>query len=112
MSELLDITTKVLSDKLAKDITVIDMTAVNPYTDYFVICTANNVRQASALADYVEEEAEKHGFAVRMKEGTGGSTWVLIDLGEIVVHVFTQETRDLYRLEALWADQPQTSYAG
>ena len=111
MSELLDITTKTLSDKLAKDIVIIDMQAVNPYTDYFVICTANNVRQAGSLADYVEQEAEKNGYNVRTKEGTEGSTWVLIDLGEVVVHIFTEETRKQYRLEALWADQPQSAYS-
>lgn len=110
MSELLNLTVKTLSDKLASDITVIDMRAANPYTDYFVICTASNVRQASALADYVEEEAEKNGYGIRTKEGSGGSTWVLIDLGEVVVHIFTEETRKQYRLEALWADQPQSTY--
>ncbi len=112
MSELLDITTKTLSDKLARDIVIIDMQAVNPYTDYFVICTANNVRQAASLCDYVEQEAEKNGYNVRTKEGTDGSTWVLVDLGEVVVHIFTEETRKQYRLEALWADQPQSVYEG
>lgn len=107
MSELLDLTIKTLNDKLAKEIVVIDMKEVSPYTDYFVICTANNVRHASSLADYVEDEVEKKGYTVRAKEGTGGSTWVLIDIGEVVVHIFTEETRELYRLEKLWADQPQ-----
>ena len=106
MSELLNITTKILSDKLARDITVIDMTAANPYTDYFVICTANNARQAGALADYTEDAAEKNGYHVRMKEGVD-SPWVLVDIGEVVVHIFTEDARKQYRLEALWADQPQ-----
>lgn len=110
MSELLNLTEKTLSEKLASDITVIDMRAVNPYTDYFVICTASNVRQAAALADYVEDAAEKNGYSVRTKEGTSGSTWVLMDLGEVVVHIFTEEARKQYRLEALWADQPQSVY--
>ncbi len=110
MSELLDLTTKTLSEKLAKDIVIMDMKQVSPYSDYYVICTANNVRHASSLADYVEDEVEKNGFTVRTKEGTGGSTWVLLDIGEVVVHIFTEETRNIYRLEALWADQPQTRY--
>lgn len=107
MSELLDVVTKTLSTKLAKDITVIDMRKVNPYMDYFVICTANNIRQASALADYVEQAAAAKGYDVRAKEGVGQSSWVLIDLNEVVVHIFTEETRKQYRLEALWGDQPQ-----
>ncbi len=107
MSELLNVVTKTLSDKLAKDITVIDMMAANPYTDYFVVCTANNPRQAAALADYTEEEAEKHGYHVRMKEGVS-TPWALVDIGEVVVHIFTEDARKQYRLEALWADQPQT----
>jgi ribosome-associated protein len=107
MSELLDIVTDTLSKKLARDITVIDMRGVNPFMDYFVICTAGSVRQAGSLADYVEQAAEEHGFEVRSKEGVGDSTWVLIDLNDVVVHIFTEEARKQYRLEALWGDQPQ-----
>ena len=110
MSELLDLTVKTLSDKLAKDIVTVDMRAVSPYTDAFVIATAANVRQANALADYVQDAAEKQGYEVKSREGTSGSTWVLLDLGEVVVHIFTDETRKQYRLEELWADQPQQRY--
>ncbi len=110
MSELLDLTVKTLSDKLAKDIVTVDMRAVSPYTDAFVIATAANVRQANALADYVQDAAEKQGYEVKSREGTSGSTWALLDLGEVVVHIFTEETRKQYRLEELWADQPQQRY--
>lgn len=110
MSELLDLTVKTLSDKLAKDIVTVDMRAVSPYTDAFVIATAANVRQANALADYAQDAAEKQGYEVKSREGTSGSTWVLLDLGEVVVHIFTEETRKQYRLEELWADQPQQHY--
>ncbi len=109
MSELLDITTKTLSDKLAKNIVVVNMQAATPYTDYFVICTAGSTRQAGALADYVSQEAEKNGYRVKSQEGNGDSNWVLLDLGEVIVHIFTAETRQQYRLEELWADQPQTT---
>ena len=106
----MDLTVKTLSDKLAKDIVTVDMRAVSPYTDAFVIATAANVRQANALADYVQDAAEKQGYEVKSREGTSGSTWVLLDLGEVVVHIFTEETRKQYRLEELWADQPQQRY--
>ena len=107
MSELLNLVRKTLDDKLGMDIVTIDMTQVNPFTDYYVITTAKNVRHAQSLAEFVEQEAEKNGYEVRMREGERESTWVLVDLKEVVVHIFTEETRKQYRLEALWADQPQ-----
>jgi ribosome-associated protein len=111
MSELLDIVTKTLSDKQAQDLTVIDMHAVNPFADYFVICTAKNSRHADTLADYIEQEAEKKGYSRRCVEGDANSSWILADFNEVVVHIFTPEGRKQYRLESLWADQPQHSIA-
>jgi ribosome-associated protein len=111
MSELLDIVTKTLSDKQAENMTVIDMHAVNPFADYFVICTAKNTRHAGTLADYIKEEAEKNGYELRTVEGDRNSSWILADFDEVVVHIFTAEARKQYRLESLWADQPQESIA-
>ena len=108
MSELLDIVLKTLDEKLGEDIVTIDMSAVSPFTDYFVIATARNVRHAQSLAEFVEQEAAKYGYDVRVREGEKDSTWVLVDLNEVIVHIFTDETRKTYRLEALWADQPLT----
>jgi ribosome-associated protein len=109
MSELLDIVTKTLSEKQAEDMTVIDMKAVNPFTDYFVICTAKNMRHAGTLSDYIKQEAEKNGYELRTVEGDRNSSWILADFNEVVVHIFTPEARKQYRLESLWADQPQHS---
>lgn len=110
MSELLEIVEKTLDDKLGENIVCIDMRNASPFTDYFVIATAKNLRHAQSLAEFVEEEAFKHGYDVRVREGEKESPWVLVDLNEVVVHIFLQEARDMYRLEALWADQPQTNY--
>ena len=107
MSNLLSLVQKTLDEKLAEDIVTIDIRNVNAYTDYYVICTAKNFRHANSLVEYVEKEAEKNGYEVRLREGERDSTWVLIDMNEVVVHIFTQEARSTYRLEALWADQPQ-----
>ncbi len=107
MSNLLSLVQKTLDEKLAEDIVTIDIRNVNTYTDYYVICTAKNSRHANSLVEYVEKEAEKNGYEVRLREGERDSTWVLIDMNEVVVHIFTQEARSTYRLEALWADQPQ-----
>lgn len=110
MSELLEIVEKTLDDKLGENIVCIDMRNANPFNDYFVIVTAKNLRHAQSLAEFVEEEAFKNGYDVRLKEGDKESSWVLVDLNEVVVHIFLQEARDMYRLEALWADQPQLPY--
>lgn len=110
MSELLDIVLNTLDEKQAEDIVTIDMSATNPFTDYFVICTARNVRHASSLAEFLEQEAEKNGYDVRIREGEKESTWILLDLKDVVVHIFTEEARQQYRLELLWSDLPQATY--
>lgn len=110
MSELLDIVLHTLDEKQAEDVVTIDMRSVNPYTDYFVICTARNVRHSASLIEFLEQEAEKNGYSVRMREGEKESTWMLLDLNEVVIHIFTQDARNQYRLEALWSDLPQSTY--
>ena len=106
MAELLDITLNKLKEKLTQDITVIDMQEVNPFTDQFVIVTARNPRHAASLAEDVIQEAEKNGYQVRTREGGDGSTWILVDLNEIIVHIFTEDARLMYKLENLWGDLP------
>ncbi len=107
MSDLLEIILHTLDEKQAEDIVTIDMRSVNPYTDYFVVCTARNARHGASLAEFVEQEAEKNGYSVRMREGERDSSWILLDCHEVVVHIFTEDARAQYRLEALWADLPQ-----
>ncbi len=76
-------------------------------TDYFVIVSASNDRQVEAIADEVEEQLrEKAGLKTIGKEGFDDRTWVLLDYGELVVHIFQQETREFYRLETIWNDAP------
>ena len=112
MKDLLTLTEEKLAEKLAENITVIDMTGVNPFTDWFIVVTAKNPRHAASLADEVIKEAEKNGYAVRTREGADGSTWILVDLNEGIVHIFTEEARNQYRLENLWGDRPITHYEG
>ncbi|MBQ1321244.1 MAG: ribosome silencing factor [Solobacterium sp.] len=110
MAELLEMTERTLSEKLGENIVTIDMRSVNPFTDYFVIVTARNLRHASSLADDLIEEAEKQGFPVRTREGEEGSSWILVDLYNVIVHIFTEEGRMQYRLENLWGDLPSRRY--
>ena len=112
MAELLDIGWKTLDEKHAEDIVVIDMRTSNPYSDYYVVCTSRNQRHGASLAEFCEQEAEKKGYAVRVREGDRDSNWILLDLGEVVVHIFTEDARSFYRLERLWADMPQQNYSG
>ena len=110
MSELLELTKKTLSDKLAERIAIIDMRNVNPFADYYVICTARNLRHVAALAKDISDEAEKNGFHVRIQEGSDGSNWILVDLYELSVHIFTEDARSTYKLENLWGDLPVEYY--
>ena len=110
MADLLEITEKKLEEKLAEDITVIDMRDVNPFTDYFVIATARNPRHADSLAEEVIKASEEAGFTLRTREDAEGSTWLLVDFNEVIVHIFTEEARSLYKLENLWGDLPISHY--
>lgn len=112
MAELLELTVNKLKEKLAQDITIIEMGEVNPFTDQFVIVTAKNPRHCASLAEEVIQEAEKNGYSVRTREGADGSTWILVDLNDLIVHIFTEEARQMYKLENLWGDLPMRHIEG
>jgi ribosome-associated protein len=96
------------ADKKAIDIVALDLREVAGYTDYFVICSGNTDRQTKAIHDAIHLGLKKHhGVLPRRVEGLGEARWVLMDYLDVVVHVFTPETRDYYRLEALWGDVPR-----
>ena len=107
MSELLQLVVKAADQRLAEAISVLDFRGHSPFTDYFVIASAKNERMADSIVDHVIEEAEKAGFAVRNVEGGQGSRWLLVDLYEVVRHVFGGEERQVYNLEKLWGDLPR-----
>ena len=100
------IAARAANEKKASDIMVQDVRELVSVTDYFVIVTASNSRQLNAIVDNIEEEVRrKGGMKPIRREGTDG-LWTLLDYGEFVVHVFQEETREYYRLEALWNDAP------
>ena len=107
MSELLQLVVKAADQRLAEAISVLDFRGQSPFTDYFVIASAKNERMADSIVDHVIEEVEKAGFAVRNVEGGQGSRWLLVDLIEVVLHVFVGEERQVYNLEKLWGDLPR-----
>ncbi len=93
--------------KKATDIVILQVGELILVTDYFVIATGQNDRQVSAIADEIEEKLlEKAGIKPFGREGEDDAQWILLDFGDIVVHVFQPETRELYRIESLWNDAP------
>jgi len=94
-------------EKKASDLVELDLRGVLGYTDYFVICTGNTERQTKAIHDGILEGMKKdHGILARRVEGLPEGRWVLMDYLDVVVHIFTPETRGFYRLEQLWGDAP------
>lgn len=93
-----------LEDKKAEDIRLIDISEVSVVADVFLIAGGNNPSQIQALCDNVEEKLGRAGFSVRQIEGYDTANWVLMDFGDIIVHIFDKENRLLYDLERLWRD--------
>jgi ribosome-associated protein len=95
------------ADKKAIDVVELDLRGVLGYTDYFVVCSGGTERQVKAIHDGIHEGMKhEHGLLPRRVEGLRESRWVLMDYGDAVVHVFTPEMRDHYRLEQLWGEVP------
>lgn len=92
-----------LADKKGEEIRVIDISDVSVLADYFIIANGTNESQVRALVDHTEEELLKAGFEVKQREGYGLGSWVLLDFGDIIVHVFDKENRLFYDLERIWS---------
>lgn len=93
-----------LEDKKGEDIKIIDIAGVSVVADYFLIASGSSESQIRAMVDNVEEELEKAGYQVKQREGYGSGNWVLLDFGDIIVHVFDRENRLFYDLERIWRD--------
>jgi ribosome-associated protein len=95
------------SDRKALDIVQLDLREILGYTDYFVICTGRTDRQCKAIHDAIHAGMKnEHGLLPRRVEGVPEARWILMDYLDVVVHVFTPETREYYRLEQLWGEAP------
>jgi ribosome-associated protein len=94
--------------KLATDVTILDMRSVCDYTDFFILATGSNPRQTKSISDEVHSVLKRdHGLLPRSLAGEREATWIVADYTDAVLHVFTEETRDYYRLEDLWSDVPK-----
>ena len=93
-----------LDSKKAERVNVIEIDSISSLADYFVIATGNNNTHVRALADELDEKLKGEGLPSARMEGYRSNSWILLDWGNVVVHIFTQEGRDFYDLDRLWAD--------
>jgi len=101
-----------LEAKKAQDILILDLRGLTIIADYFVIATGSSMLNNRALIDGLLDEARKEGMKGLRPEGMDEATWVLLDLGDVVVHVFDAQHRDFYQLERLWRDAPRVPLPG
>ncbi len=98
-----------LEDKKANDVRVIDIAGVSVIADYFVIASGSNTNQVQAMADSVREALGRAGHEPRQVEGYGSANWILMDYNDIIVHIFSDESRTFYDLERIWRDGKEVS---
>jgi ribosome-associated protein len=94
------------SEKQASDVVLLDTRKVCSFADYFVICSGESERQIEAIGQAVAEVLAKEAISLYHREGDANSGWVLLDLGDIIVHIFSQFEREYYQLEKLWSKAP------
>jgi len=95
---------ELIKDKKAKDIKLLDIHEISTISDYFVIATGHSSTQVQAMSDELEEKMKLAGYEMHHKEGFRNGRWILLDFGNIIVHLFHDEERQFYNLERLWVD--------
>lgn len=94
---------KALEDKKGEAVTVLDISKVSVMADYFVIANGTSDSQVRALVENVDEKMQEAGYVLKQQEGKGGA-WILMDYGDVIVHIFDKENRLFYNLERIWSD--------
>jgi ribosome-associated protein len=110
VEDLARLVVKAAEEKKAENLIVLDISKQSVIADYFVICHGNNERQVQAIVNEIRDQAHKHGYNVRGIEGADEGRWVLVDLEDVVIHVFHREEREFHNLERLWGDAPAVSF--
>lgn len=108
--ELLAIAVDAIDNKKGEDTISLEMKGISDMTDYFVVTHGNNERQVQAIARAVKEVANEQNIEVKRMEGYNEACWILIDLADVVVHVFRKDERNYYNIEKLYQDAPLESY--
>ncbi|HZD59015.1 MAG TPA: ribosome silencing factor [Anaerolineae bacterium] len=107
---MVELAASVAADKQASDIVIIDISNISIITDYFLICSGQTSRQVETIVESIEERLRDLKVRKIGLEGDRDKTWILLDFGSVVIHVFTQEQREYYQLERLWADAPHRKW--
>lgn len=105
--EAAKIAVNAMEEKKAEDIRIIEISEISTLADYFIIANGSNVNQVHAISDHVEEQLAKNGIHPRQIEGYENANWVLMDYGDVIVHIFDKENRLFYNLERIWRDGKQ-----
>ena len=99
-----------LDEKKAEDIKIINLEGISVLADYFIIANGTNSSQVQALVDNVEEELHKAGYSLKQRDGYSNGNWVLLDFGDVIVHIFDRENRLFYDLERIWRDGKEIAF--
>jgi ribosome-associated protein len=98
-----------VEEKKGRDVLLLDLRDISVVTDYFLLVTGNSRTQTRAVAEYLHEEMEALGVRLLRTEGLADANWILLDCGDLVIHIMTPETRAFYNLERLWGDAVRCS---
>lgn len=102
--QILEVAVKSIDDRQAEDIMALDVRQISILADYFVVCHGTSNRQIQALSNGLIRDAQEAGIEVKNVEGKESTSWTLVDLGDVIVHIFSEEDRSFYNLEKLWTD--------
>ena len=108
-AELCKIAAAALEERKAEDIRIIDIREISPVADYFIIANGTNQNQICAMRDAADEALYRAGHMVKQVEGNQNSTWILMDYGDVIIHIFSKEDRLFYDLERIWRDGKEVS---
>jgi ribosome-associated protein len=97
-------------DKKGEDIVVLDIRGMSIIADFFVVCSGKSTLQVQAISDAVEEKLERAGVQIRRREGYDQGRWIVLDTGDVMVHLFNAEEREFYKLERLWTNGDNIRY--
>lgn len=111
-NRILELAVKAADDKKAENIVVLNMKGISLIADYFLICHGNSEKQVQAIATEIKKSAQENEINLKRLEGFDQARWVLIDLEDVVVHVFHKDERLYYNLEKLWGDAPTLDVEG
>lgn len=103
---------EVLAERKAEDVVALDVRTLTSYTDAFIIASGRSNRQVSAIGEHIRSEMKKRGTQPFSVDGLDEGKWVLLDYGDVIIHIFYEETRRFYDLEGLWADARRIDVAG